>query len=272
MNNEKMAKFIYEMRKSEHMTQKQLAEKLNITDKAVSKWERELGYPDISILPSLAEILGVTANELLNGERSSSVPSDADAIVETTLQYANKVTSHKNKSIKLIAKIAITASSFLSIFICIICDIAISGTLSWSLYPIVAILFAWIVIFPLFQFKKNNVCISLISLSIFIIPFLFILDKIIGGTKLMMPLGVPIAIVSIIYIWVIYFLFSIKRSEKWNMAAISVLLGIPVSIIINYIVSKFMIQPMIDVWDILSYGIMIVISVLLFFIGKKQKA
>lgn len=270
MNNEKMAKFIYELRKSKNMTQKQLAEKLNITDKAVSKWERGLGYPDISILPSLAEILGVTANELLNGERSSSVHSDADVIVKTTLQYANKVTSHKSKSIKLIAKAAITALCFLSIFICIICDIDISGRLSWSLYPIAAVSFAWLVIFPLFQFKKYNVCISLISLSIFIIPFLFILDKIIGGAKLMMPLGVTISIVSIAYIWVIYFLFSIKKLEKWNMDAVAVLLGIPVSIIINYIISKFIVQPMIDVWDILSYGIMIVISAI-FFYRKKQK-
>lgn len=65
MNNERMANFIYELRKTKNLTQKQLAEKLNITDKAVSKWERGLGYPDIKTLSSLAEILGVTTNELI---------------------------------------------------------------------------------------------------------------------------------------------------------------------------------------------------------------
>ncbi|MBO5998549.1 MAG: response regulator [Lachnospiraceae bacterium] len=48
------------------MTQAQLAEKLGVTDKAVSKWERDLSYPDITLFPRLADVLGVTANDLLN--------------------------------------------------------------------------------------------------------------------------------------------------------------------------------------------------------------
>lgn len=50
MNNENMAQFIQETRKARGMTQKQLAEKLNVTDKAVSKWERGIGCPDISVV------------------------------------------------------------------------------------------------------------------------------------------------------------------------------------------------------------------------------
>jgi len=71
MDNKKMGEFILEMRKEKQMTQKNLAEKLNITDKAVSKWERGLSYPDISLLPSIAEALGVTTGELLNGEETA---------------------------------------------------------------------------------------------------------------------------------------------------------------------------------------------------------
>lgn len=272
MNNKSMANFICELRKSKNMTQRQLAEKLNITDKAVSKWERGLGYPDISILSSLAEALGVTANELLNGERSVASPSDANVIVETTLQYANKVTFNKKESVKFIAKIIITVTCLLGIFICMICDMAISGDFTWSLYPITAISFAWLIIIPLFQFKKNKVCMSLVSLSIFIIPFLFILDKIIGGTKFMLPLGVPVSLIAIAYMWGIYILFSIKKAVKWNMASISILLGIPVSLIINYIVVKFTNQPIIDVWDIISCGILGMASIVVFFIGRNRKA
>lgn len=232
MNNESMAKFICELRKSKNMTQRQLAEKLNITDKAVSKWERGLGYPDISILSSLAEALGVTANELLNWERIVAPPLEANAIVETTLQYANKVTFNKKESAKFIGKIVITVTCLLGIFICMICDMAISGTFTWSLYPITAISFAWLIIIPFFQFEKNKVCMSLVSLSVFIIPFLFILNKIIGGTKFMLPLGIPVSLIAIVYIWGIYILFSIKKAVKWNMAAISILLILPVMSII----------------------------------------
>lgn len=57
------------MRKSQKLTQKDLAEKLKITDKAVSKWERGISCPDISLLVPLAQALGVTTSELLNGEK-----------------------------------------------------------------------------------------------------------------------------------------------------------------------------------------------------------
>lgn len=52
------------------MTQKELADKLNITDKAVSKWERGLSFPDISILIPLAEILNISLYDLLKGEEN----------------------------------------------------------------------------------------------------------------------------------------------------------------------------------------------------------
>lgn len=168
MNNESMANFICELRKSKNMTQKQLAEKLNITDKAVSKWERGMGFPDISILSPLAEALGVTANELLKGERSVASPLEVNEVVETTLKYANKVTYNKKESVKFIAKVVITVICLLGIFISMICDMAISGAFTWSLYPITAISFAWLIIFPLLQFDKNKICLSLVSLSVFI--------------------------------------------------------------------------------------------------------
>lgn len=271
MNNESMANFICELRKSKGMTQKQLAEKLNITDKAVSKWERGLGYPDISILSSLANALGVTANELLNGKRRISPPLEATEIIETTLQYANKVTFHKKESFKSITKISISVTFLLGMLICMICDMAITGSFTWSLYPITAIPFAWLIIIPLFQFEKNKVRISLVSISIFTIPFLFILNKIIGSAKLMLLLGIPISLITIAYMWGIYFLLSIKRAVKWHMAAISILLGIPVSLLINYIVAKCTNQPVINVWNVMSYGILGVASIVLFMIGKRQE-
>ncbi|WP_418746133.1 helix-turn-helix domain-containing protein [Frisingicoccus sp.] len=69
MDNEKFGAFIGELRREKHLTQKELAEKLFISDKAVSKWERGLSIPNVSMLIPLAEILGVTVTELLRGER-----------------------------------------------------------------------------------------------------------------------------------------------------------------------------------------------------------
>lgn len=67
----KIGKFICEKRKSLNMTQSQLASKLHITDKAVSKWERGLSLPDISILIPLSEILNVSLYDLLKGGESN---------------------------------------------------------------------------------------------------------------------------------------------------------------------------------------------------------
>lgn len=69
MDAKRLGSFIAELRKESGMTQAQLAEQLHLTAKAVSKWERGLGYPDITILEPLANALGVTVSELFQCQR-----------------------------------------------------------------------------------------------------------------------------------------------------------------------------------------------------------
>ena len=69
MNQIKIGRFIAECRKKLNLTQMQLAEKLDITDKAVSKWERGVAMPDTSIMLELCDILCISVNELLYGEK-----------------------------------------------------------------------------------------------------------------------------------------------------------------------------------------------------------
>ena len=71
VNQAKIGKFIAEQRKLAKLTQAQLAEKLNITDRAVSKWETGRALPDSSIMLELCAILNITVNDLLNGEVTS---------------------------------------------------------------------------------------------------------------------------------------------------------------------------------------------------------
>ena len=84
MDNQKFGKFIKELRKKSNMTQKELGEKLNVTDKAVSKWERGLSFPDITIINSLAETFGITSSEILNAELGEK---------ENTKDYNNNINS-----------------------------------------------------------------------------------------------------------------------------------------------------------------------------------
>ena len=69
MNQEKIGKFIAKSRKEQNLTQEELAEKLNITYKAVSKWECGKSLPDASIMLDLCNILKINVNDLLSGEK-----------------------------------------------------------------------------------------------------------------------------------------------------------------------------------------------------------
>jgi len=71
MEQKTIGKFITALRKANGMTQKDLAEKLNVSDKTVSRWERDEGAPDLAMIPVIAEIFRVTCDELLRGERKS---------------------------------------------------------------------------------------------------------------------------------------------------------------------------------------------------------
>ena len=74
---------IAQLRKEKGMTQLELAEKMGVTDKAVSKWERDLSCPDINSLPTLAEILGVSVDDLMQIKKEASEPvSKASEIID----------------------------------------------------------------------------------------------------------------------------------------------------------------------------------------------
>ena len=78
---------IAELRKQHGMTQMELAEKIGVTDKAVSKWERDLSCPDINSLPNLAEILGVSVEKLMQVKKEEKAPvSKAAEIMEIALK------------------------------------------------------------------------------------------------------------------------------------------------------------------------------------------
>ncbi|MBR6595757.1 MAG: helix-turn-helix transcriptional regulator [Oscillospiraceae bacterium] len=74
MMKKTLGTMIAELRKQQGMTQLELAEKIGVTDKAVSKWERDLSCPDINSLPNLAEILGVSVEDLMQIKKQADEP------------------------------------------------------------------------------------------------------------------------------------------------------------------------------------------------------
>lgn len=105
IDKQKFGAFVSELRKEKGYTQKELAQRLFISDKAISKWETAVSIPDTALLIPLADLLGVSVTELLMCERiKDSCPLDAgqvEGIVKTAISYSGENTSraYQNKSI-----------------------------------------------------------------------------------------------------------------------------------------------------------------------------
>ena len=122
MDQIKIGKFIAERRKNVGLTQAHLAEKLGITDKAISKWERGIAMPDTSIMLELCNILGISVNELLSGEKID-MDNNEKKNEELLLEMAKEI-EKKNKTIwttmwviMIVSMIALLAGIFAAAFL-----------------------------------------------------------------------------------------------------------------------------------------------------------
>ena len=269
MDNEKMGQFISELRKSHQMTQKELAEKLNVSDKAVSKWERGLSYPDISLLSPLSDLLGITTTELLNGERADQKTENVNISVVNALEYVGKTAKSKTKLIQTILAATFSIAILLGIFVVSIVNVATSGTFTWSLTVISACVFAWLVCFPAIKYGVKGIWGSLLALTLFIVPFLFVLDIVINSLLVLEPapifsMGVRIAPLSIVFLWTAFLLLKKSRIRKLLALAILVLLASPLTLCINVIIARTLGLPWFDVWTVFNVLTPIIVAIILF--------
>lgn len=104
MDNKKFGDFIKELRKEKQLTQKELGEKLNITDKAISKWERGLSFPDIAVLKDLAEFFEIDISELLNGERGKKQEIDIEKAIQEAIENYKNIEEKKKEKVQKVKK------------------------------------------------------------------------------------------------------------------------------------------------------------------------
>ena len=124
MDAKKLGQFIAQLRKEQNMTQADLARKLQVTDKAVSKWERCIGLPDINSIEPLAEALGVTVLEIMRSEKipvEDVTPESASAMIADAFDLAKAQRKQERKSL-----ITIAVGVFLAIALLFLAD-----TMGW---------------------------------------------------------------------------------------------------------------------------------------------
>ena len=155
MDQLKIGKFIAECRKQKKITQAQLSEKLNITDKAVSKWERGISMPDSSIMLELCDILGISVNELLSGEKIGAENHNKKD-EELLLQMANEL-EKKNKTIWS-AMWAIMIVSITALFSGVLVAAFLIPEGVWQLVAILSALVAFLI--PCFYALKLEISVG----------------------------------------------------------------------------------------------------------------
>jgi len=106
-----MGNFLTDLRKERGLTQQEVADSLNVSNKTISKWERDEGYPEITMLPEIAKFYSITTDELLNGERLAR----ETLTEETTVK--KDVSLEKYKTISLVSN-TVSVSSFIVLFMC----------------------------------------------------------------------------------------------------------------------------------------------------------
>ena len=238
-NSEKIGKFICELRKSQKLTQKDLANKLGVTDKAVSKWERGLSYPDIELLIPLAKILGVSTTELLMGEKNVTVSQEeTDTKVNEAFHYSTNKKVSKTNKIKRYLFGGISIIFLIAIMTCILCNYVINKELTWSLIVMISVVASWLLMLPLFKSKEKIVRSLLIVLSIIIIPYLAILSMILKSF-FVFSLGTSISVTSLVGLWCIYGVFLKYVDRKMYAMGFIFLIMIPLALGITYISAYF---------------------------------
>lgn len=176
MDCEKIGNFIMQNRKAKKLTQKQLADKLCVTDRAISRWERGVGTPDISLLITLGEILEVSVNEILLGEKIENITKEqSDKILVDSISLYKK--NDIKKTVKIYFLIMIMITSLLLAITFFNISMIISNLSIYYIFLILGGLFVSLLVFTKlskdYLLKKKIVIIVCVVYSISLVFYSF---------------------------------------------------------------------------------------------------
>ena len=179
MDASKFGKFISDQRKALGMTQAELGNKLMVTDKAVSKWERGVGFPDINTLEPLAEALQVSVQELMRAEKNVTSVTDEEAVSEAlrnTISVADKQLKDAEKRgiVVILGVVAVIVLLMLAIDNMTLSEI---GMVAAFVYLPLVCLVAAVALFvrALFQKKKGGAYKRTLSLAAILIGVIVVI-------------------------------------------------------------------------------------------------
>ena len=206
---------------------------------------------------ALCEILGITVNELLSGERIGTETYEKKAD-ENLVALKRKGEHDLTKN--TLASILFSAALLIGMMVCLICDMAISGSVTWALIPVSSIAFAWVVPFPGILWGKRGGLISLLSFSVFAIPYLFLLSRLLN-VKEVFSIGAAAAGPAIVFLWIIAAVFAgVGKKRKLTAFGITFLLASLFVLAVNVTLSSLIGGPVLEIWDMLAILILLILA------------
>lgn len=162
MTKKSMGQFMAALRKANGMTQREVADRLNVSDKAVSRWERDECAPDLSLIPAIAEMYGVTCDELLRGERILNEPQTENSEMKIDKKVDKQLRTLVNRALSNFKTLILI--SFALSMVGLICMFGISygfyrpkiGFAVMLLLEVVAFVIAAIAVNKLKEKKTDN--------------------------------------------------------------------------------------------------------------------
>lgn len=226
---------IQKLRKQSGLSQEALAEKVVVTRQTISKWELDQSTPDLAFIAQLSDLFGVSA----------------DYLIREDMEEPNALPTNKKKTFRFTQQtrrcclIALSATSILAIFVCLICDYFTLGALSWSLVVLISVTAAWCVCVPIFIARKKIVMKTLLTISVILLPYLALLGLLLER-PMVFKLGCSVSLVSLVAAWVIYGIFQKCRRHLWRALGLAFLVVIPMVVVVDHMAAAFVMDGNFD--------------------------
>ncbi len=204
-------KYIAEKRKEANLTQEELASKLYVIPTTISKWERGITYPDITVITNLCKELHISEHEFFTA-------CDDEAMNQEKREVK------KYRIIKKVIYYVISISYLITLITCFICNLAIDHKLSWFLIVLVSIGISFSLTNLPFYLKKDKYRVAKVFLAttILIYLLLFVTNLVINGNWLLQSFA--IATFELILLWLGIIICTLTKMDKCYKIAICLLL------------------------------------------------
>lgn len=220
MNPKQIGERIASARKELRYTQKEVADKLHVSDKAISKWERGVGCPDISLLVPLCEILQMDVSTLLGEEKKVEETKGKEKQMYIHLSTYAKMKISENQAYFIkIAMLVFIIASFVAIGICLCIDYGLHKQLTWSLTVFASIVYANIIVITLASSSRYRIEKTMVVAQLFLFPLLYVISWQ-AQTTTYFSIAYTIALAAVVFSWLLYWVILHLHFYIWYRIAL----------------------------------------------------